>query len=422
MMTQTIKTEPQFFGAEALKIQHSTRKVQADIQLTSSKSESNRVLIINALTENKSKLENLSAARDTVTMQRLLSSESSELNVLDAGTTMRFLTAFCTVTNRQNTTLTGTKRMQERPIKILVDALQKLGAEIEYLNNDGFPPILIKNFISQNNTIQIRGDISSQYISALLMIAPLLPDGLILKLTGKVGSKPYIQMTLNLMQHFGVQYKWQENQIKIAPQKYTSSNYMVESDWSGASYWYAIASMADDAKISLWGLRKKSHQGDRAIVQIMEKLGVKTEFTKTGVNLVKTQAVNSLEWDFTHCPDLAQTIAVIGAMKGISLKMTGLESLRIKETDRISAIAQELQKFDIQTKIIGDEELHILPNQTPKAPLEMINTYKDHRMAMAFAPASLLFPLEIERPKVVEKSYPSYWEDLLKADFQITTI
>ncbi len=410
---------PKFFDADSIKITHPTRKIRADIRLTSSKSESNRVLIINALSEKKSDLANLSAARDTQTMQRLLALSDTELDVLDAGTTMRFLTAFCAVTNRENTIMTGTNRMQERPIKILVDALRELGAEINYLKNEGYPPIQIRTFKSQKNHIQIRGDVSSQYISALLMIAPVLPQGLTLELTGKIGSKPYIQMTLNLMQHFGIQYDWTENCIKIAPQKYIASNYTVESDWSGASYWYAIAALAEEAQIDLWGLRKKSYQGDREIIQIMQKLGVKTEFTETGIRLTKIQSQTELEWDFTHCPDLAQTVAVIAGMRGIYLKMKGLESLRIKETDRIDAIATELKKFDIHTRIIGDEELHILPNQKITKPTEIIRTYKDHRMAMAFAPIALYFRVEIEKPKVVEKSYPTYWEDLLKADFQI---
>jgi len=338
---------------------------------------------------------------------------------LDAGTTMRFLTAFCTATNRKNTVMTGTARMQERPIKILVDALRELGAEIDYLKNEGYPPIQIKNFKSQKNHIQVQGDVSSQYISALLMIAPTLPDGLTLELTGKIGSKPYIQMTLNLMQHFGIQYEWQGNRIKIESQKYTSSNYTVESDWSGASYWYAMVALSDEAEIDLWGLRKKSYQGDWEIVRIMEKLGVKTAFTETGVRLTKIPSQNTLEWDFTHCPDLAQTVAVVAGMKSIGLKMKGLESLRIKETDRIDAIAQELAKYQIKTRVVGDEELHILPHQSPQQPTKPIHTYEDHRMAMAFAPTALLFEVKIEEPKVVGKSYPSYWEDLEQAGFQV---
>lgn len=401
-----------------VQISHPDARLKGIIHLPSSKSESNRVLIINALTQNKCQLENLSAARDTVTMRRLLASNDPELDVIDAGTTMRFLTAYCAITGRK-AILTGTDRMCERPIGILVDALRDLGAKIDYVRKECYPPILIHGFSQAMKRIAIRGDVSSQYISALLMVAPALPQGLELQLLGYVGSKPYIQMTLQLMQHFGIQAVWRENTIFIAPQKYLPTSYFVESDWSGASYWYSMVSLAQEADIELVGLKENSLQGDKAIVEIMDKLGVKTVFGTNSIFLSKKETVKELEWDFTDCPDLAQTIAVVAAAKGIRLIMKGLQSLRIKETDRIAAIVQEIEKFGCATKVIGDSELHILANKPLHIDNQLVITYKDHRMAMAFAPLALLGSISIEQPEVVDKSYPSFWDDLRKVDFSI---
>ncbi len=402
----------------SIQIRHPNARLKGKIYLPSSKSESNRVLIINALTQNKCQLENLSTARDTVTMRRLLASDDLELNVIDAGTTMRFLTAYCAVTGRK-TVLTGTARMCERPIGILVDALRDLGAEIEYKEKEHFPPIFIRSFAQKMQALAIRGDVSSQYISALLMVAPILPQGLELQLMGYVGSKPYITMTLQLMQHFGIQAVWEENTIRIAPQNYSPKSYFVESDWSGASYWYSMVSLAQEAEIELIGLKENSLQGDKAIVEIMDKLGVKTKFGTNSIFLTKKEAVTELEWDFTDCPDLAQTVAVVAAAKGIKLIMKGLQSLRIKETDRIRAIMQEIEKFACATKVIGDAELHILAENFLRIDNQVVSTYKDHRMAMAFAPLALLGRIEIEEAEVVEKSYPSFWDDLRKVGFSI---
>ncbi len=400
-----------------VKLFHPTKNIIATISLPSSKSESNRVLIINALCEQPCELSNISEARDTQTMLKLLASTDLTLDVIDAGTTMRFLTAYCTIKNRE-TILTGSARMCERPIKLLVDALRELGATIDYINEEGYPPIHIKDFKPIKNKLYIRGDVSSQYISALLMVAPYLPKGLELALVGKIGSLPYIQMTLNLMEKFGVKHEWKENEIHIAPQKYHVGTYAVESDWSASSYWYSIVSLGHSAEIKLLGLKKDSLQGDSEIVQLMEKLGVSTVFENDGVLLRKMPTEKTFEWDFTHCPDLAQTIAVVGAAKGVEMKMTGLESLKIKETDRLVAVRDELAKFGIKATDINDAELHIPAGQM-QAPTEMVKTYKDHRMAMAFAPLALLFEVEIEKPEVVEKSYPRFWEDLQKGGFQI---
>ncbi len=406
-----------------IQVSHASKKVKCTIDLASSKSESNRALIINALSGGKAKLSRLANARDTETMQRLLKDKGEVWDVLDAGTTMRFCTAFAAVTGRK-VLMTGTERMQQRPIGILVDALRELGADIDYIKNEGYPPHQINGFDSSKGTakLSIRGDVSSQYISALLMVAPCLPNGLTLELTGKVGSKPYILMTLNLMKHFGVSSTWNDNIISVLPQQYAENNYTIESDWSGASYWYSIAALADDAEIELIGLRKDSNQGDSVLVELMDLLGVKSTFNNKGVVLTKKEHKDSIEWDFTHCPDIAQTISVICAVKGINARMTGLESLRIKETDRIEAIKDELAKFGVSVKVEGDEAIEITDAQFQLKPGALINTYDDHRMAMAFAPLGLLFDIEVEDKEVVNKSYPDFWKDLQLAGFEFKNL
>lgn len=393
--------------------------INCEIDLAASKSESNRALIINALCSENSILSNLANARDTDTMQRLLNENPEILDVLDAGTTMRFLTAFSAVRGIPKT-LTGSKRMCERPIGILVDALRTLGADIEYLNNEGYPPMRINSFnYNSNNRLTIRGDVSSQYISALLMVGSSLPNGLELELTGKIGSKPYIQMTLSLMKHFGVSAAWEGNIISIKPQEYKAIDYTIEGDWSGASYWYSIVALSNDAKIQLNGLRKESTQGDSVLGDFMSQLGVNTEFNDKGVLLTKCNHQKIFEWDFTHCPDIAQTISVICAAKGISCRLTGLESLRIKETDRIDAIKNELKNFGVAVTIEGDEAIEIKNPQLSFKNANEVKTYHDHRMAMSFAPLALLNPVDIEDESVVNKSYPDFWKDLKSVGFSI---
>ncbi len=408
-----------------LYIKKHTGKVACIITPPSSKSESNRVLIIDALTGGKCDLQNLSNARDTQTMIRLLKSGDYLLDVIDAGTTMRFLTAFCAVSGRE-AEMTGTERMCERPIKLLVEALRELGCSVDYKNKEGYPPLAIKKFDKNNiktNHLKIRGDVSSQYITALLMVAPTLPKGMVLELEGKVGSKPYIEMTLALMKIFGVTAKadWTKNTIEIIPQNYIPFTYSVESDWSGASYWFSIAALATETKLEIRGYKADSLQGDSVIVAIAEKFGVKSTFTETGLVLEKSASVKSFEWDFTHCPDLAQTVAVVCAAKGIECTMTGLESLRIKETDRITAIQNELKKF-------GGDLIELIPNEKYKVVSsafsvngQTVATYKDHRMAMAFAPLALLGDVIIEGQEEVAKSYPDYWSDLRTAGFEFNS-
>ena len=388
------------------------------IPLPSSKSESNRVLIIDALTEGENKLSNLAEARDTQTMISLLKKNPPVFDVLDAGTTMRFLTAYAAITN-QNKVMTGTPRMCERPIGILVDALRTVGAEIHYLGVEGYPPMAIHGLSEQkSDKVKIRGDVSSQYISALLMIAPLLPKGLELELEGKVGSRSYIEMTLDTMSQFGISYEWIENKINVAHQAYQPTTFAVESDWSGAGYWFSLLACADSGELFLSGLKENSLQGDSAVVEIMGQLGVKSTFKDGGVLLEKQPVKGLKHWDFTHCPDLAQTIAVTCAILGQNATFTGLESLKIKETDRIYALQQELAKFHADLKEVEPEVYQVIPSVTMPAEVK-IHTYEDHRMAMAFMPLITKTRVSIEDPSVVNKSYPSFWKHCQLAGISI---
>jgi len=403
-------------------LNYSGQPVNAEIRLASSKSESNRALIIQALSDQEITLHNLSEARDTQTMQRLLQSIEPELDVLDAGTTMRFLIAYCAV-NSMGKIIKGTPRMHQRPVRILVDALREIGADIQYLQEEGYPPVHVRGMTLNQEVkhVRMRGDVSSQYISALLMIAPKFEHGLLLELIGKVGSRPYINMTLALMKHFGVPHIWEnEHAIRIEPCPYGSGSYTIESDWSGASYWYSLVALADSAEIKLLGLRRDSFQGDQAIAEIIGNLGVETAYESDGVRLMKQDSVQDFTYNFSDCPDLAQTVAVACAAKGVHCIMTGLESLRIKETDRIAALQNELGKMGAELQEEnGRWTLVPVQNEAPYDDL-VIETYDDHRMAMAFAPLVMQSPLTIENPDVVQKSYPRFWNDLRKAEVQIT--
>ena len=381
----------------------------AIVNLPASKSIANRALIIRALANGNEVIENLSEARDTQTMRRLLAKEDFELDVLDAGTTMRFLTAYLTVTN-QHKILTGSERMQQRPIKLLVDALKELGATINYKRNEGYPPIEIIAF-NDNGTkeVSINGEVSSQYISALLMIGPLLKNGLILTLTGRIGSRPYIEMTLSVMRSFGIESSFEDNVVKIDHQKYQGTTYTVEPDWSAASYWYSLVALSENSSVTLKGLAEKSIQGDSVIQEIMKHLGVTTKFTQEGALLTKSEHKNYFDYNFTDCPDLAQTVAVVCAAKGIEASFTGLESLKIKETDRVLALHNELAKINCQLVEEGST-WSLIPSKIDVDNI-FIETYEDHRMAMAFAPLCLKLDVTIEDKTVVNKSYPNYWKD-----------
>lgn len=403
-----------------ISITHKTSLVGAVNNLPASKSISNRVLILNALSGNRSQLHNLSDANDTQLMLKLVASPDETIDVEDAGTTMRFLTAYFSITN-QPKIITGTQRMKERPIGILVDALRTLGADIRYAGVPGYPPLEIKQFSGQKtDSLRIRGDVSSQFISALMMVAPTLPSGLSLILEGKVGSRPYIEMTASLMELFGVKCALLEKQVNIPSQPYQPVKFTVESDWSGASYWFAFAALALEAELLLPRLfLTSSLQGDSAIVRIMESLGVQTSMESEMVKLTKTKKAESISWDFTHCPDLAQTVAVVCAAKGVEGRFTGLESLRIKETDRIAALQNELRK--IGADLVEENDCWKLVPSSRLPAKAFFNTYKDHRMAMAFAPLATCMNVELENPSVVKKSYPKFWDDLKLLNFQLLT-
>ena len=397
------------------------KSFQEIIPLPASKSESNRALIINALAGGAlSNVSNLAEARDTQTMIRLLSENGEVADVLDAGTTMRFLTAYYAIKG-QKKKMTGTPRMCERPIGILVDALRTLGADITYLNKEGYPPMQLNGFtFAGNRNLSIRGDVSSQFISAILMLAPLLPEGLELTITGSLGSKPYVEMTLAQMKHFGIhaEVDWNRAVINIPAQRYQVNPFAVESDWSGASYWYSMVALSpyEDASLELLGLKENSLQGDSAIQYIMAEMGVKSTYTGRGFLLTKCEAKSSLAWDFTDCPDLAQTICVVATAKNIHLTLTGIESLKVKETDRVFALQQELKKIGgnlVEVEPCLKYELSGSLTLNEQAVPEF-ETYDDHRMAMAFAPLGLLAEIVIHEPGVVAKSYPSFWSHIDK--------
>lgn len=379
--------------------------------LPSSKSISNRAIIIKALAGNSAQLLNLSDANDTRLMLELISSKDQVLNVEDAGTTMRFLTAYKSISG-QACTITGTDRMKQRPIKILVDALRTIGADIQYVEQDGFPPVKVLGFQGQKSReVTIRGDVSSQYISALMMIAPTLPQGLLIRFEGKVTSRPYLEMTASLMRQFGAFVDFTDAGINIPHQVYRSTSVTVESDWSAASYWFAFTALAEKAELTLPNITLESLQGDRVIVDIMKQLGVESHLKGNDLVLTKKNHVTEIGWDFTDCPDLAQTVAVVCAAKGIVGKFTGLESLRIKETDRIKALQLELGK--IGATFLEKDGKWVLTPASEKIPNEILfNTYLDHRMAMAFAPLATLADVILEDPAVTRKSYPKFWDDV----------
>ncbi|MBI1769412.1 MAG: 3-phosphoshikimate 1-carboxyvinyltransferase [Bacteroidetes bacterium] len=392
-------------------------------QLPSSKSISNRALILNALTGNRSVVSNLSSARDTKLMQALINSndEDHSIDVMDAGTTMRFLTSFFALTNKKKI-LTGTDRMKQRPIKLLVDALRLIGAEISYLGGEGFPPIQTLGFESQKTDfIEMPGNVSSQYISALMMLAPTLPKGLTIQLKGETGSIPYINMTASLMKEFGVepQLDFKLNIISIKHGAYRPASVTIEADWSAASYWLAFVALAEEAKIILPNVSEKSLQGDRVVVEVMKKLGVNSDFKNGSLELTKRNSQSHISWDFKDCPDLAQTVLPVCAAKGISGEFTGLESLRIKETDRIAALKNELKKIGAKLEEPETGKWKLTPGKiaTLSAPIE---TYHDHRMAMGFAPWAALTDITILAPEVVNKSYPGFWEDVKSVGYTLS--
>jgi 3-phosphoshikimate 1-carboxyvinyltransferase len=386
------------------KIQAPT-KINSTVQLPASKSISNRILILNALSKSKFPIENLSDSDDTQVLLKALSSSTSDFDIGAAGTSMRFLTAY--LAQLEGTwTITGTERMKNRPIRILVEALRALGAEIDYLGKDGFPPLRIRGKKLKGGSITLDGSVSSQYISALMMIAPHLEQGLNLQFKGEIISKPYIEMTTRLIKQVD-----------------SLVAFKVENDWSAASYWYEIMALANEnIEIELLGLEENSLQGDANGAKLFEQLGVETIFTKKGIKLKKQSiTINRLEYDFVNEPDLAQTFVVTCCLLEIPFRFTGLQSLRIKETDRITALQNEMQKLGY---ILKDENNSLLEWKGEKCePLAnpVISTYEDHRMAMAFAPVCLKRKtIRINEPKVVSKSYPHFWKDLAQTGFIVS--
>lgn len=397
--------------------------IHTTIQLPSSKSISNRALIINALGSGAFRPENLSDCDDTQVMIHALNDGKETIDIMAAGTAMRFLTAYLSVTPGTRI-ITGTQRMQQRPIRILVDALRGLGAEIAYTANEGFPPLRITGRELKKDTISLPGNVSSQYISALLMIAPTLGNGLTVTLTGDIISRPYINLTLQLMKDFGAQAGWMDDhRLKVEPKPYRSIPYYVESDWSAASYWYEMTALCNkpDTEVVLPGLFKDSYQGDSKVAELFRQLGVETIYGDKTVTLKKTgETAAHMDYNFINQPDLTQTFVVTCALMNIPFRFTGLQSLKIKETDRMAALIKETAKLGYVLRETDGSVLSWEGERCEPVADAAIDTYEDHRMAMAFAPTCMVMPcIRINHPQVVSKSYPHYWEDLKKAGFII---
>ncbi|WP_430973249.1 3-phosphoshikimate 1-carboxyvinyltransferase [Sunxiuqinia rutila] len=395
--------------------------IKGSIALPSSKSIANRALIIHALSYSPYSLKNLSTSDDIDVMQKVLTSNTNRFDVGHAGTAMRFLTAFLSQIVGE-WTITGSDRMKQRPIHILVDALNQLGAKIEYLENEGFPPLKIWGSHLKGKVLELDGSISSQYISALLMIAPCIEGGLTLRLKNKITSRPYIELTLKLMKQFGVRSVWKGQEIRVDEQPYQAREFTVEADWTGASYWYQLAALADEAEIELKNLRLMSLQGDCQIAAWFKEFGVDSKATADGIILTKSANIQPkhLQLNFIETPDVAQTMAMLCVLKKVPFHFTGLETLKIKETDRIAALQNELAKFGAQITEPKHGELKwdgTFPLE--KEAIPCIATYHDHRMALAFAPAALFQPIAIDDPMVVSKSYPEYYEHLKQVGFVV---
>nr|WP_294899796.1 3-phosphoshikimate 1-carboxyvinyltransferase [uncultured Pedobacter sp.] len=402
-------------------------KIEETIELTGSKSESNRALVLAALSDGKVNIKNLSSAADTITLDNIINQQiknnNAVVNVGPAGTAMRFLTAYLSLRG-QKVEITGSERMKQRPIGILVDALTTLGAAISYKEVNGFPPVLVNGAFQQKSKhIAIRGDISSQFLTALLLIGSSLPKGLDLEIVDELTSRPYVEMTLSMLQQCGIKYSWKNETISIAPQKFEETTLTVEPDWSAASYWYSVAALSEQSIIHLPNLKKNSLQGDSAIADIMTLFGVNTFYDEDGIVIEKVATeIKPQLLDFKKCPDLAQTVVVVAAALGKEFSFTGLETLKIKETDRIFALQTELAKIGvklIETQAdvyqLNCEDLHF-PKQLT------VTTYEDHRMAMAFAPlATVIDEVVVEEAMVVEKSYPHFWEDFKKIGFEVAS-
>ncbi|MEE4198587.1 MAG: 3-phosphoshikimate 1-carboxyvinyltransferase [Bacteroidales bacterium] len=408
-----------------IKISPPDQPIKTHVHLPASKSISNRALIIRALSKEDFKIKNLSNSNDTGVLADALNHLSQPvINIGAAGTAMRFLTAFLSITPGERV-LTGSDRMKQRPIKILVDLLRELGAKIEYLEKDGFPPLKIQGSALTSKPVAIKGNVSSQFISALLMIAPTLKNGLTLQIEDKILSHDYIGMTLKMMQYFGIATQWEGQIIRVREGIYHPGPWTVEPDWSAASYWFETVSLLKNATLHLPGLSQQSLQGDSVLTEIFSVLGVQAQFNEKGLFLMNIPTTcRRFEYDFSRCPDLAQTLTVTLAAKGIPFHLTGLDNLSIKETDRIKALVNELKKLGIHLQTNGKNYI----TWTGGEPIKIganhaIKTYYDHRMAMAFAPLAInTGALIIDDPEVVKKSYPDFWNDLKIFGFKISRL
>jgi len=389
---------------------YTSSNIHGDIAISGSKSESNRLLILQKIYHNL-ELKNLSNSDDTIHLQEALASKGDVIDIGHAGTAMRFLTAYFSATAGKEIVLTGSNRMQNRPIKILVDALRSLGADIQYVAKEGYPPLRIKGEKLTKNKVKINGNVSSQYISALLLIAPTLENGLEIELQGKVTSVPYIKMTLALLNDLNIETDWNENSIKITPKKEIKSKTLtVESDWSSASYFYSLIALSKNGKVKLSSYKKDSLQGDNSLVETYKNFGVKTVFKKDAITLTKEKIeLKPLTLDLVSSPDLAQTIVVTCFGLGLACDLIGLHTLKIKETDRLVALKNELEKLGAKVEITH-ESLHLKASYKINSDVT-IETYQDHRMAMAFAPLALKTKINIAEAEVVTKSFTSFWED-----------
>jgi len=417
------------------RVSHPTKTLKGEITLTASKSESNRVLIIQALCSEKFEIKNLAAAEDTRVLNEILQAvklnTSMDVQTYDvgaAGTTMRFLTAFLATRKNTNCILTGSERMQNRPIKILVDALRHLGADIEYVEKDGYPPLKIKGKELEGSEVEIDGSVSSQYITALLLISPKLRNGLQLKFKGEITSLPYLQMTCLMMEQFGIHldYNWPEKNIFLKNKTYSpkTTTYEVEGDWSSASYWYSIAALSKEVEFTIKGLKQNSLQGDSDVDFIFsENFGITTEYIDGGIRLTKAKEIQKVfQGNFTNSPDIAQTVSVVVGALNIPARLSGLHTLKIKETDRTAALKNELAKVGVEVEIVSDDMIKINTKELVQQS-SPIATYEDHRMAMSFAPLALVLDsITIEHPEVVKKSYPAFWDDLKKIGFVIDEV
>lgn len=402
-------------------------RLNQTIDLPSSKSVSNRALIIHALAGGGRLPQNLSDCDDTEVIINALRDMPPVIDIKAAGTAMRFMTAYLAVTPGEHT-ITGTERMKHRPIGVLVDALRRLGAEIDYAGEEGFPPLRVKGRTLDGGRIEIPGNVSSQYISALLMIGPVLADGLTLRLTGDIISRPYIDLTLWIMREFGAKAEWTDiDTIAVAPKPYAPRDYYIENDWSAASYWYEMVALGGrDSEVTLTGLTDGSKQGDSSVRYLFSLLGVRTEFADAPAGVPTTvrlsrygHRVPRLEYDFINSPDLAQTFVVCCAALGVPFRFTGLQTLKIKETDRIEALKTEMRKLGYVVRDVDGRELVWSGERCDPQPGAAIDTYEDHRMALAFAPLAMRGEsVRINNPMVVTKSYPHFWEDLERAGFK----